>query len=171
VSARRLLVLRHGSSDRLQGVAIVAGYEPSVQRSDYGRRDSRFDFGRRDPRFCWTPPRVSLELVSLAHPTDPDKVEALLAAAPRARPPPQGAPLPVRPRRPRPHRSGRPAGRPAGRRPPGALLRNACRSVWNPHKRRNDGKYFWPLASGSTEVQILNPCSRVCAHCPRALMV
>jgi len=40
-----------------------------VQRSDYGRRDPRFDFGRRDPRFCWTPPRVSLELGSLAHPT------------------------------------------------------------------------------------------------------
>jgi hypothetical protein len=72
LSARRLLVLRHGPSARLQGVAIVAGYEPPVQRSDYGRRDPRFDFGRRDPRFCWTPPRVSLELVSLAHPTDPD---------------------------------------------------------------------------------------------------
>jgi hypothetical protein len=50
-------------------VANVAGYEPPVQRSDYGRRDPRFDFGRRDPRFCWTPPRVSLELVYLAHPT------------------------------------------------------------------------------------------------------
>ena len=72
LSSRRLLVLRHGSSARLQGVAIVADYEPPVQRSDYGRRDPRFDFGRRDPRFCWAPPRVSLELVSLAYPTDPD---------------------------------------------------------------------------------------------------
>ena len=71
-SARRLLVLRHGPSARVQGVAIVAVYEPPVQRSDYCRRDPRFDLGRRDPRFCWTPPRVSLELVSLAHPTDPD---------------------------------------------------------------------------------------------------
>jgi hypothetical protein len=40
-----------------------------VQRSDYGRRDPRFEFGRRDPRFCWTPPRVSLDLVYLAHTT------------------------------------------------------------------------------------------------------
>ena len=62
-SARRLLVLRHGPSTRLQGVANVAGYEHPVLRSDYGRRDPRFDFGRRDPRFCWTPPRVSLDLV------------------------------------------------------------------------------------------------------------
>ena len=68
MSARRLLVLRHGSSDRLQGVAIVAGYEPSVQRSDYGRRDSRFDFGRRDPRFCRTPLRRSLALACLVNP-------------------------------------------------------------------------------------------------------
>jgi hypothetical protein len=68
-SARRLLVLRHGPSPRLQGVANVAGFEHPVQRSDYGRRDPRFDFGRRDPRFCWTPPRVSLELVYLAHTT------------------------------------------------------------------------------------------------------
>jgi hypothetical protein len=43
-SARRLLVLRHGPSDRLQGIAIVAGYEPPVQRSANGRRDPRFDF-------------------------------------------------------------------------------------------------------------------------------
>ena len=54
-SARRLLVLRHGPSARLQGVAIVAGYEPPVQRSAYGRRDPRFDFCRRDPRFRRTP--------------------------------------------------------------------------------------------------------------------
>ena len=47
-SARRLLVLRHGPSARLQGVAIVAGYEPPVQRSAYGRRDPRFDFCRRE---------------------------------------------------------------------------------------------------------------------------
>ena len=31
LSARRLLVLRHGSSARLQGVAIIADYEPPVQ--------------------------------------------------------------------------------------------------------------------------------------------
>jgi hypothetical protein len=82
-SARRLLVLRHGPSARLQGVANVAGYEHPVQRSDYGRRDPRFDFGRRDPRFCWTPPRVSLELVYLAHTTvTPDMRPALLSILP-----------------------------------------------------------------------------------------
>jgi hypothetical protein len=63
-----------------------AGYEHPVQRSDYGRRDPRFDFGRRDPRFCWTPPRVSLELVHHA-PTDtvsgvgPDRVKLALYAS------------------------------------------------------------------------------------------
>ena len=41
LSDLRLLVLRHGPSARLQGVAIVAGYEPPVQRSDYGRSDPR----------------------------------------------------------------------------------------------------------------------------------
>ena len=60
-SARRLLVLRHGPSARLQGVAIVAGYEPPVQRSAYGRRDPRFDFCRHDPRFCWTLLREGLD--------------------------------------------------------------------------------------------------------------
>ena len=67
-SARRLLVLRHGPSARLQGVAIVADYEPPVQRSAYGRRDPRFDFCRRNPRFCRTPFRLSL---ALACPADP----------------------------------------------------------------------------------------------------
>jgi hypothetical protein len=38
------VVLRHGPIARLQGVATVAGYEPPVQRSAYGRRDPRFDF-------------------------------------------------------------------------------------------------------------------------------
>ena len=69
--ARRLLVQRHSPSARLQGssgVSIVAGYEPPVQRSDYGRRDPRFGFGRRDPRFRWTQSRVSLEFVSPAYP-------------------------------------------------------------------------------------------------------
>jgi hypothetical protein len=60
-SARRLLVLRHGPSARLQGVANVAGYEPPVQRSSYGRHDPRFDFCRRDPRFCWTLLRAELD--------------------------------------------------------------------------------------------------------------
>ena len=72
---RALLVLRHGPSDRLQGVAIVAGYEPPVQRSDYGRRDPRFDFGRRDPRFCWTPHRASLALY-------PSRIQRWLGHAP-----------------------------------------------------------------------------------------
>ena len=61
LSARRLLVLRHGPSARLQGVANVAGYEPPVQRSAYGRCDPRFDFCRRDPRFCWTLLRDGLD--------------------------------------------------------------------------------------------------------------
>jgi hypothetical protein len=34
---RRLLVLQHGPSPRLQGVAIAADYDPSVKRSDSGR--------------------------------------------------------------------------------------------------------------------------------------
>ncbi len=58
----RLLVLRHGPSARLQGVAIVAGYEPPVQSSAYGLRDPRFDFCRHNPRFCRTPLRRSLAL-------------------------------------------------------------------------------------------------------------
>jgi hypothetical protein len=82
LSARCLLDLRHGPSARLQGVAIVAGYEPPVQRSACGRRDPRFDFGRRDPRFCWTPPRVSLELFSLAHPTVSGLRPAMLSILP-----------------------------------------------------------------------------------------
>ena len=36
LSARRLLVLRHGPSVRPQGIAIVADYDPSVQCSDSG---------------------------------------------------------------------------------------------------------------------------------------
>ena len=36
LSARSLLVLQHGPIARLQEVAIVAGYVPSVQRSDFG---------------------------------------------------------------------------------------------------------------------------------------
>ncbi len=60
-SARRPLVLRHGPIARLQGVAIVAGYEPPVQRSAYGRRDPRFDFCRHNPRFCWTLLREGLD--------------------------------------------------------------------------------------------------------------
>ena len=67
---------------------MFAGYEPSVQRSDFGRRDPRFFSSTTAARFLDTPcsqqvfrpafdvptrfptqPRVSLELVSLAHPT------------------------------------------------------------------------------------------------------
>ena len=69
-SARRLLVLRHGPSARLQGVAIFTGYEPPVQRSAYGRRDPRFDFCRRDPRFRRTPLRRSLSACLPCGPTD-----------------------------------------------------------------------------------------------------
>ena len=69
-SARRLLVLRHGPSARLQGVAIFAGYEPPVQRSAYGRRDPRFDFCRRDPRFCRTPLQRILSACLPCGPTD-----------------------------------------------------------------------------------------------------
>jgi hypothetical protein len=35
LSIRRLLVLRYGPSARLQGVAIVADYDPSVQHSEF----------------------------------------------------------------------------------------------------------------------------------------
>jgi hypothetical protein len=67
----RLLVLRHGPSARLQGVAIVAGYEPPVQRSDYGRRDPRSTSA--DAILVFAGPRLaqetSLELVSPAYPT------------------------------------------------------------------------------------------------------
>ena len=61
------LVLRHGPSARLQGVAIVAGYEPPVQRSAYGRRDPRFDFCRRDPRFRLTPLCTSLAIACITN--------------------------------------------------------------------------------------------------------
>jgi hypothetical protein len=85
LSDRCLLVLRHGPSVRLQGVAIVAGYEPPVQRSDFGGRDPRFCSSPTETRFP-TPPRVSLELVHHA-PTDtvsrvgPDRVKLALYAS------------------------------------------------------------------------------------------
>jgi hypothetical protein len=70
---------------RLQGVAIVAGYEPPVQHSDFGRRDPRFCSSPTETRIP-TPPRVSLELVHHA-PTDtvsrvgPDRVKLALYAS------------------------------------------------------------------------------------------
>ena len=47
-------------------VAIVAGYEPPVQRSDFGRRDPRFCSSPTETRFL-TPPRDLIDSIVRAH--------------------------------------------------------------------------------------------------------